>query len=486
MNAAPDIRAVLDATANQILAVVAPDTARLVRAYVSLDEEADTAATDGVRIWVPPVFEGVDVAHDTPVAVGLLVHELGHFLQPLKALEAAEQQTGAPHWLGNIVADIQLEAMMAGLFPPLADTLKAVRAVVKQARLADYRKSFADGHSFPAIACSVALAGRFGNPELSFDIGSHGDSQVLFAALRAIPSQSVTDRAVQFAWRLAGAADIPPAEVPAFVEETIGQFPELRQAAATFPLPGGSIQVSGAAGQAAQAEAASNTGDHAPLPVEPVASVRAVRARPRPEAVQAARGLRVHFHVVRGATEIAAPGRLDRRAAVLGELIPLRMALPGKERPRPKVLICLDKSGSMKGAKFVLAQTAAQAVALAVREADGEAVGVLFDDTGQIAATGDEALLFCDPASLCYGGTGFEFLADAWRRWPTHAVLLVTDGDGSIPPAMPGDKARTSAILIPPDCDPGAMGQIAARVVTLTDLRGLADVMTLLTPRTSC
>jgi len=30
------------------------------------------------------------------------------------------------------------------------------------------------------------------------------------------------------------------------------------------------------------------------------------------------------------------------------------------------------------------------------------------------------------------------------------------------------------------------MGQIAARVVTLTDLRGLADVMTLLTPRASC
>jgi len=29
-------------------------------------------------------------------------------------------------------------------------------------------------------------------------------------------------------------------------------------------------------------------------------------------------------------------------------------------------------------------------------------------------------------------------------------------------------------------------GQIAARVVTLSDLRGLADVMTLLTPRASC
>jgi hypothetical protein len=148
-------------------------------------------------------------------------------------------------------------------------------------------------------------------------------------------------------------------------------------------------------------------------------------------------------------------------------------------------VICLDKSGSMKGAKFALAQTAAQAVALAVREANGEVVGVLFDDSGQVADSGDAALLWSEPESLTYGGTAFEFLADAWRRWPAHIVLLVTDGDGSVPLALPGDKARTSAILIPPDCDPGAMNQIAARVVTLGDLRGLADVLALLTPRTS-
>lgn len=101
MNDLLSIRAILDATANQILAMVAPDTARLVRAYITLDETADTAATDEIRIWMPPSFEGVDVPQDTPVAVGLLVHELGHFLQPLKALAEVEQQTEAPHWLGT-------------------------------------------------------------------------------------------------------------------------------------------------------------------------------------------------------------------------------------------------------------------------------------------------------------------------------------------------------------------------------------------------
>jgi hypothetical protein len=233
------------------------------------------------------------------------------------------------------------------LFPPLADTLKAVRAVIKQAHLADYCRSLREGRTFPAIACSVALTGRFGNPERPFDINPHGNSQTLFAALRTIASQTAADRALQFAWRLAGATDISSAQVPAYVEETIQAFPELRQAAETFPAPGGGLSVIGPTGQAAQAEAASSTGNHEPQPADPVASVRTVCGRPRPEAQQAARGLRVHFHTVRGATEIAAPGRLDRRAAVLGELIPLRMALPGKERPRPKVLICLDKSGSM-------------------------------------------------------------------------------------------------------------------------------------------
>jgi hypothetical protein len=147
----------------------------------------------------------VDVAHDTPVAVGLLVHELGHFLQPLVALEEVEQRTGAPHGLGNVIADVQLEALMAGLFPPLADTLKAVRAAVKQTHLADTCRSLRAGRTFPAIAWAVALTGRFGNPERPFDISPHGNSQTLFAALRTIASQTAADRALQFARRLAGA-----------------------------------------------------------------------------------------------------------------------------------------------------------------------------------------------------------------------------------------------------------------------------------------
>jgi hypothetical protein len=159
------------------------------------------------------------------------------------------------------------------------------------------------------------------------------------------------------------------------------------------------------------------------------------------------------------------------------------MALPGKETPQPRAVICVDKSSSMKGRKLELAQLAAQAVALALRAAGGEVVGVLFDDKAQVAESGDDALLTFDPRAISYGGTDLGFLTDAWRRWPAHIVLLVTDGQGAVPPAFPGDKARTAAILIPPDCDPDLMGQVAGRVLTLSDLRGLADVMTMLVPR---
>jgi hypothetical protein len=42
----------------------------------------------------------------------------------------------------------------------------------------------------------------------------------------------------------------------------------------------------------------------------------------------------------------------------------------------------------------------------------------------------------------------------------------------------------SSSIPSPSDCDAAQMGQIADRAVTLSDLRGLANVLTMLVPRT--
>ena len=162
-----NVQAALDAAANQILAVVAPVTARLTRAVVQI-AEADTASTDGVVITLPPTFEGVNLRQDAPVALGLLAHESGHFLQPLAEMAEAEQETEAPHWLGNVVLDIQGEALLASLFPPFLSPLTVVRRLVKCHRLAEYLAELQAGDAFPQVACAAALAGRFWEPEQPF------------------------------------------------------------------------------------------------------------------------------------------------------------------------------------------------------------------------------------------------------------------------------------------------------------------------------
>ena len=96
-----------------------------------------------------------------------------------------------------------------------------------------------------------------------------------------------------------------------------------------------------------------------------------------------ARAIRLRFAVPKGGVEVVAPGRLDRREAARGDGIPFRLDLPGRSAPRPQVVICLDVSESMwySKTKIGAARIVAQAIALAVRDAGGDVVGVLFDDT---------------------------------------------------------------------------------------------------------
>ena len=111
----------LESAANQIFAVVAPHTVRLLRVGVVISEEEETASTDGrIRIWMPTRFHGVTVAENLPVAIGLLAHEVSHFLQPLDAIDRVEQEEQIPHWLSNIALDIQGESPLPRLPAPPA------------------------------------------------------------------------------------------------------------------------------------------------------------------------------------------------------------------------------------------------------------------------------------------------------------------------------------------------------------------------------
>ena len=103
--------------------------------------------------------------------------------------------------------------------------------------------------------------------------------------------------------------------------------------------------------------------------------------------------------------------------------------------PDPRWSSAWDVSESMwySKTKIGAARIAAQAIALAVRDAGGDVVGVLFDDTWLAGANWGDALLFAPGSWPTEGGTYFAFLSDLWRRYPSHWVVLVTDGDGYVP-----------------------------------------------------
>ena len=81
-------------------------------------------------------------------------------------------------------------------------------------------------------------------------------------------------------------------------------------------------------------------------------------------------------------------------------------------------------------------------------------------------------------------GTSFQFLSEAWRRWQHHQVLLITDGQGDSPTALPSDRKRTSAIVIP-DGSAKTLRTFCAHVVTLDEPRLLPSVLATLIPRTN-
>ncbi len=110
----------LQSAANQILAVLAPASARLVRIMVVLESKAHTASTDGnIVIIMPPDFHGHPIPEDDAVTVGLLAHEAGHFVQPLEQVLEVEKEHGVPHWLANVTLDIHGESFVEGVFPAM-------------------------------------------------------------------------------------------------------------------------------------------------------------------------------------------------------------------------------------------------------------------------------------------------------------------------------------------------------------------------------
>lgn len=483
MNTDP-ILTTLESAANQIFAVVAPNTVRLVRVGVIISDEAETAATDGrILIQMPTTFHGVDLSQNRPVAIGLLAHEVSHFLQPLDRIEEVEEKERIPHWLSNIALDIQGESLVESLFPAFRQPLAAVRRAVQKDMQSDYETGVAQATTFAEAAGHLALYARHGKPLLPF----YPDRLP-----NVCPEQG---RCLAFLQALDAFRMHPAAELPRALVRLIRDFPELRLTPAPC-LPDGMegwpSQVKDIFLQALRQEALGNTGASGGGTVEEIQVLGAPARAFLPDAEALSRSLQPRFTGRQAVAEVTAPGRFLRRAAVR-EVLPFRMRLPGHTHPATKLVVCVDASGSMSStcpgsngsSKWHVAQLAAQSLALAVQRTGGQVIGVVFGDCAWSTGVDSLALApnYSDQRSRTGGGTSFRFLSDLWRRYPEHRVLILTDGAGTPPECvLPGDRERTAALIIPQG-DPAHAGEWSSRQVVLKDLRHLGQVMALLTPR---
>ncbi len=468
----------LNAAANQIVSIVAPEVSRLVRVSVILDEAADTTSTNGVRIRMPMQFCGARVMDDAPLSVGLLGHEVAHSFQPLREMDKAEKQNAIPHWLGNVVLDIHGETLIETVFPAMALPLTHVREIVKHKYRAKYQKDQRSADAAEALA-ATALLGRYNDPTLAFDA-----------------SVARTQRQTQFTTLLSQAAGTPAAGLPALTARIIKAFPELRQIADPFAALGDGFgggldapladpRVKGDVLPALHSEArniAGCLGNH--TTDDHVQFTQFAIDPPDREAERVSRRVQTRFNRPQGAISVVAPGRLDRLELARGDAVPFRLEVPpGLDRPAPQVLVAVDESGSMRGDKSTTARRAGQAIILSVRAAGGDARGLLFDDFARAAKDYAPDALFTPVSHWRWGGTSFLWLTHAWRAFPGHQFILVTDGDGALPFALPYDRRRTSVVLIPPGDRIDLMLQIGERVLRLTRLDDLPLILGSLVPR---
>ena len=493
----------LQAAAGTLLSVLAPRSSKIARIAVRFREDAETASTDGnVLIHMPHTFGNRPIPEDATVTLGLVAHELGHWVQPLAASNEAARAERIPQWLLNIVLDIHGESFVAALFPTLARPLAGSRQAVKAAQMAAYQRNLEAALNrragFPDIALTACLISRFSRP------GSPWDSDWLQAWRHRLPPR--TEDFLIFL-HTARAILTPPDQLPAYLEALIQSYPELRAPEAAGEKQNG-------AGASASGSSSEDAATPAALPAYPTSAVDGLgrilcremqgnaagvipargdalqtvslpRSAPDPQARRLARALQPRFQSPAGSLEIAAPARLHRLDMARGAPLPFRMSLPGKDIPAPQIVLAVDVSSSMFSSawrKVRQARIAAQAVALAVTAAGGQVVVILFNSHGFVSPEGDDALAFLSPDAMSQrfrGGTSFFFLQRAWRRWPGHQFLVLSDGDGRMPNALARDRARTSMLLIDSVMD---VSPIAGRAISLNSLEHLASVFALLVP----
>ena len=493
----------LQAILNLISSALLGDLASFLSPKLIISKE-DTASTDG-RTWIrlPEEFLGIRLGETRSVQVfiGLLAHEVGHWLQPLKAIEAVEQKTGLNHDILNIILDVHLEHIVPVIFPLFAAPLEAVRTVVRDAHKLDYEKGYKEAQTFLEAADYAMLFGRFCvDTELSFS------SPYALIQRKATRSRKVDgSRMNNLVERVAHLTSYLREDLPGYIEQLAQDFPELCQQSISFEItnPLDSL-VSGGDGMDIVRTLLEDLKVGADEASAHVIEEKSIGRNPASaETVAVSRQLQKRWDVVRGCGVIMAPGRLNRLSAVRGDPMPFTMPAPikGKQAPQTKVVLIVDWSGSMnvnESAPWKAALQAAQAIALAIRSTGGDVRAAIFAENLWHAPNFSADILFAaslGSISLIEArgeDTNFSWLPHVWQVFPDYRVVLLTDGNGYPPKAiLPSGRKRTSAVLLqvrknaPPNLAQieDTIQSFASSFVHVDNLSELAAAWALLIPR---
>ncbi len=466
-------------------------------------EDVNTASTDGA-LWVrlPRKFLGEVVEERPEIGVGLLAHEVGHWMQPLEAVREVEKRTGLAHTIANILLDINNEALVASTFPLFGAPLAAVRETVNRNMAEHYLAGLESAKNFAAAATNALLYARYGNPSQS--VSTMNDKRLKQALGKVTHAQKGAIGTTKLLGVLTLSrefANLPTDALPRALEQFATQFPELCQSPTALPVdPMGHDTGASSGGEMIDqvrkhvADATTIVRSGGTSGVEVKTATPQGRAQLSPQVLALSRQMCLRWVSPRGAISLAAPGRLNRLGAVRGEPVPFSQPLPADVRmgERMKVLLAVDWSASMTtGSRWEIAINAARAIALALQDAGADVRALFFAEHAWHAPGYAADALFARSCGIDLSradgvDTEFRWLPHAWQSLPNHRVILLTDGHGKMPQVAPRSSCRrTSAMLIQcgDETAETAVRKAASHVIKVESLHDLAAVWAYLIPR---
>jgi hypothetical protein len=477
-----------------------------IRPRLVLKEDADTASTDG-RLWVemPHKFCGVGLEDGEPgIFLGLMAHEIGHWLQPIKAIKEVEKETSLLHDAVNIVLDVNCEQVVTDILPLFENPLVAVRMLVRKEQAAQYRKAFNEAKDFLPAAIAALLYCRYcEDPHVSFSTSATGQ---IGPKRSLVPSRQRSYDVGHIVELLTFVRSQFPScqrdDLPQKLQELAETFPELCVAQPPDGLafdPLGGLQSEGEA-----EEEVRRIPNYPGVPCGNYEAKPIGNDHPSLDVLSVSRQLKNRWVARARVMSVMAPGRLDRQAMLRDTPLPFVMktshATGSRDTGVKKIFLAVDWSASMSGDPWIAAVNAARAISLAIKADGGDPRALLFAENAWHAPDFDAtAALF---ASFLQGGpnldnacgndTSFTWLPEIWQQFPEHQVLLLTDGAGYLPAFVPpACRKRTSVVLIGLESydDSGrakilaTADAIAEKVVEVKSLADLVGVWATLIPR---